>query len=99
MLSCIVERRTSGIRYVTLPDTPRSSARSPVSLSSQKWWLGRITHPTVTSVHGSIKAAKRFVDEVEAAEQKKGTQRDKLEQRQWEELRALLEYAVQDERV
>ena len=37
------------------------------------------------------------MDEVEETEQKQGRQREKLEQRQWDELRALLEYAVHEE--
>lgn len=38
---------------------------------NSKWWLSRIQHPLVQSVHGDTPKAKRFVDTVERCEGRK----------------------------
>ena len=64
-----------------------------------QWWAStgmRRSHKVLIQVHGSVSGAKKFVDDCERVG--KGRSKDgSLERKQWEELVATLEYALEHE--
>ncbi len=53
----------------------------------------RAPHPVLTRIHGGVAAGKKFVDICEAVGSGRSAD-GKLEQKQWDELTATLEYAL-----
>ncbi|KAL1744913.1 hypothetical protein HDZ31DRAFT_63632 [Schizophyllum fasciatum] len=72
---------------------------------NSKWWAGngmRAPHPVMKKVHGGFVGAKRFVDDCERASGQSANDQNLsriagLEQTQWQELQATLEYALENE--
>ncbi|KAL1689565.1 hypothetical protein GGG16DRAFT_57543 [Schizophyllum commune] len=66
---------------------------------NSKWWAStgmRRPHKVLNQVHGSVSGAKKFVDDCERVG-KGRSKDDALERKQWEELKATLEYALENE--
>lgn len=99
--------------YICLPSISSASIKC-----DQKWWLSRISHPLLTAVHGGVKGAKKFVDDVESLESsagssngkgqngtaqkvrpggEKGERRIEYQEKQFEELKGLVEAARREE--
>lgn len=98
LVHAILHRREGDYWNSVSSDVPTCALCNGAEPVSQKWWLSRIEHPTITSTHGSIRAAKKFVDDVEKAESRLDVKDggEQLRERQWQELRALLDYALQE---
>ncbi|KAK9898690.1 hypothetical protein P389DRAFT_193711 [Cystobasidium minutum MCA 4210] len=68
---------------------------------NSKWWLSRIKHPLLAQIHNGTSGAKNFVDQVERVETSSSSnntlsEKEELQEKQWEELRCLLEYALKE---
>ncbi|KZV61627.1 hypothetical protein PENSPDRAFT_746168 [Peniophora sp. CONT] len=64
---------------------------------NSKWWLGtgmHTSHPVLDKIHGGPREGKAFVDACEGVGKSKSSG-GKLEAKQWEELKATVEYALE----
>lgn len=93
--------------------TPALSLQTSLTIlpTTQKWWLSRIKHPLIQSIHGSTSQAKQFVDAVQACEEGRRSGGAKMSRRrqeteadedeliwiQWQELVGLVEAAREEE--
>ncbi|VDB88576.1 unnamed protein product [Peniophora sp. CBMAI 1063] len=64
---------------------------------NSKWWLGtgmKQSHPILDQMHGGFKEGKVFVDRCEGVGKGKSSDGE-LEKKQWEEIKATVEYALE----